>query len=290
MTTVQHILTHPGSAHKDDFLACSVLVHVHQVPVLRAEPTTADLDDPSICVVDVGGRHEPARNNFDHHQFPKDHPPICALSLVLQHLGIYEDALQFCDWLEPTEWFDSRGPDATAEWLGVDRGIMDRLMSPIDVTLLRRFSLARRHSFDDPLWHMMQYLGEGLLGFVRSFKQRLQFIRDHAEFWPLEGPHGPLRALFMPRTNPMPNEPSMALPRYIDENAEKGSVAVIIYPDRRGPGYGMSRHHDDPRVDFSRLTAHEDVHFAHARGFMAKTTAVDPTRLRELVVAAQVPA
>ena len=36
---IRQIVTHPGGAHKDDFLACSVLVHLYQVPIHRREPT-----------------------------------------------------------------------------------------------------------------------------------------------------------------------------------------------------------------------------------------------------------
>ena len=91
--TIQLIVTHPGGAHKDDFLACSLLAHVHGAPIHRREPTERDLIDVKTCVVDVGGVHDPKLNNFDHHQFPRDAPPLCALSLVLQNLGVYEDAL-----------------------------------------------------------------------------------------------------------------------------------------------------------------------------------------------------
>ena len=38
---------------------------------------------------------------------------------MLQHLGLYDDARLFCDWLEAAEWFDCRGPLATAKWAGV---------------------------------------------------------------------------------------------------------------------------------------------------------------------------
>jgi len=134
------ILTHPGSAHKDDLLACCLLVARHEIPVWRREPLEEDLADPGIVVVDVGGEHEPLRSNFDHHQFPRDHEPICALSLVLKNMGLYEDARSFCEWLEPAEWFDTRGPFQTAEWLGVERAVMNKLNSPIDITLLRRFA------------------------------------------------------------------------------------------------------------------------------------------------------
>ena len=89
---IELILTHPGGSHKDEFLACCLLAARHGVPIVRREPEQTDLDDPNVLVVDVGGEHEPARGNFDHHQFPRDHAPICALSLVLQDLGLYEDA------------------------------------------------------------------------------------------------------------------------------------------------------------------------------------------------------
>ena len=131
------IVTHPGPAHKDDFLACSLLLHHHQVPTYRREPNEGDLTDASTLVVDVGSRHEPGLGNFDHHQFPADHPPVCALTLVLQHLEIYEDARKFCEWLEPAEHFDTRGPVATAEWMGLSRQHLAQLNSPIDGAILR---------------------------------------------------------------------------------------------------------------------------------------------------------
>jgi len=134
------ILTHPGSAHKDEFLACCLLAAVHESPIFRREPTQADLDNPAMAVVDVGGEDDAVRGNFDHHQFPKDHPPVCSLSLVLMDLGLYDDARLYCDWLEVAEWFDTRGPVETAAWLGVERELLAKLNSTVDLTLLKRFA------------------------------------------------------------------------------------------------------------------------------------------------------
>ena len=97
---IKRIITHPGSAHKDDFLACCVLIAESPVSIHRKDPDSEDLDDSSVAVIDVGDRHEPNNKNFDHHQFPRDRVPTCSLSLVLQDLGLYDDARSFCDWLE----------------------------------------------------------------------------------------------------------------------------------------------------------------------------------------------
>jgi len=81
MTLYTTILTHRGRAHKDEFFACSVLLASCPSPIVRRKQTDAYLADPAIAVIDVGLRHEPALNNFDHHQLPDDAAPTCALSL-----------------------------------------------------------------------------------------------------------------------------------------------------------------------------------------------------------------
>jgi hypothetical protein len=283
MTSIHTILTHPGGAHKDDFLACSVLVAVHGAAVERRDPSPEDLADPSVCVVDVGHRLQPELNNFDHHQFPRDHVPTCSLSLVLQHFGLYDDARRFCEWLETAEWFDCRGPIATAVWLGVERDVVTRLTSPIDMTLLRRFSQSPILEPGDPLWEVMRMVGEDLLQYVRALRERLEYLHRHAEWWTLQLAAGTSRVLFLPRTEPLPEEPSLGLEQFIEGLGLEEEVVGLVYPDRRGRGYGLSRFQDSGRLDFSRLAGQPEVHFTHARGFLAKTSATEVSRLRELV-------
>jgi len=283
--TLRTILTHPGGAHKDEFLGCAVLAAQHRVPIERREPGQADLEDAAVAVVDVGGRHEPERSNFDHHQFPVEVEPRCALSLVLMEAGLYEDARAFCEWLETAERFDVTGPRETAAWLGVGREVLARLNSPIDITLLRRFAGVSRLEPGEPLYEVMGWIGEDLVGYVRGLRERIDFIAAHAELWEV----GELKVLFMPRTEPLPAEPSAGFGAYLDSCGLAAEVAGLVYPDRRGEGYGLSRFNDDPRLDFTRIEAEPEVHFAHARGFVAKTSAREAGRLRELVAAASVP-
>lgn len=283
MTPIHTILTHPGGAHKDEFLACSVLVAVHGAVVERREPSADDMADVSTAVVDVGHRLQPELNNFDHHQFPRDHTPTCSLSLVLQHLGLYDDARRFCEWLETAEWFDCRGPIATAVWLGVKRDVVTRLSSPIDITLLRRFSQMPVLEPGDPLWEVMKMVGEDLLHYVRNLRSRLEYLHRHAEWWTIQLAAGPARVLFIPRKEPLPDEPSLGLELFIEGLGLEQEVAGLVYPDRRGKGYGMSRFQDNERLDFTRIADQPEVHFAHARGFLAKTSATEVSRLRELM-------
>ena len=280
------IVTHPGSAHKDDLLACCLLLHQHQVPIYRREPTEEDLSDHRIAVVDVGGEHEPSKSNFDHHQFPRDHEPICALSLVLKDLGLYKDARQFCEWLEPAEWFDTRGPFSTAQWLGVDRAVMNQLNSPIDITLLRRFAQQNELRPGEAIWEVMRMIGEDLITYLKTLRERVDYVAANSQIIEVGEGINMVSVLYMPRSETMPDDSSSGLGRYIESTGKK--VDGLIYPDRRGSGYGLSRHEDSPKLDFTRIENEVDVHFAHARGFVAKTSATELGRLKELIESAKV--
>lgn len=281
---IQSIITHPGSAHKDEFLACAVLLSEHPVPIIRREPTAADIADPTIAVVDVGGEHVSERHNFDHHQLPRSETSTCALSLVLQHLNLYEDAREFCPWLEVVEWFDCRGPEGTAQALGIDREVLIRLNSPIDIILLRRFASQTVHNPGEPIWEVLKMIGEDLVGYIRSYRERAEFIAEHAEVWELESAGTTFKALFLPRTEPLPEESSAGLANYVQKLGLEEEVLAFIYPDNRGNGYGLRSFKDARQLDFRRLQNEKDIHFAHIQGFIAKTSSTDYERLKQLVL------
>lgn len=288
MPTLQRIVTHPGGAHKDDLLACCVLAALHGCPIERRDPTEADLADPTVATVDVGGSHDPALHNFDHHRFPREHPPTCALSLVLQALGLYDDARTFCDWLEPAEWFDSRGPKRTAEWLGVPRRAIAQMNSPIDGTLLRRFAAQAIHRPGETVYDYLRLVGQDLLDHLRTVRAQLAFVGEHGERWSVRAGNTTIEAVFLPRREGSLDEPSAGLANYIRKQGLDGVVGAMVYPDRRGPGYGLQRYEDDPRLDFTRVQHEPDVRFVHSSGFVCKTSATDPARLRELIARAVV--
>ena len=281
---IKKIITHPGGAHKDEFLACCVLLANDSVSILRQEATEQDLKDPQVVVVDVGHRHEPQLNNFDHHQFPRDAEPTCSLSLVLSKLGIYEDARSFCPWLEVAEWFDCRGPNDTADWLGLDREVVGKLNSPIDITILQGFAKHVEHNPGEPIWEVMQMMGQELVEYITGLRGRIDEVSNIEEVWMLNHGDEEFKVIFAPRSNPSIEEVSGALGWRVKELGLEEEVYVMVYPDGRGQGYGMKRFNDREEIDFSRIEKESDVRFAHARGFIAKVEAVGIDRLKELIM------
>ena len=285
---IKTIITHPGGAHKDDFLACSVLLSNHPVSIFRHDPTEQELEDPEVAVVDIGHQHDPKLNNFDHHQLPRDHEPTCALSLVLQKFEIYEDTKEFCSWLETTEWFDCRGPHDTAEWLGVDREAMAKLNSPLDVTMFQAFARQKEHHPGEPVWEVMKMMGTDLVQYVTGLRGRINQVAKIEEFWDLGQGEDMIKVAFVPRTVPEVEEASGGLAWRIKELGLEEKVVAMVYPDSRGEGYGMRRYNDSPVVDFSKISVEPEVHFTHNRGFIAKTSCTEVSRLKEMLLLARV--
>ena len=101
----------------------------------------------------------------------------------------------------------------------------------------------------------------------------------HAEVWTFDG----FKALFMPRTDPMPEEASSGLGYHVEKLRLQNEILALGYPDCRFTGHSMGRFNDDLRMEFTQLEGEADVHFTHARGFIAKTSSAEIERLKELV-------
>ena len=122
-------------------------------------------------------------------------------------------------------------------------------------------------------------IGQDLVDHVTNLRNRLDFVAQHAKVWTFNG----FKALFMPRTDPVPEEASSALGYHVEKLGLENEILALVYPDSRGTGYGMRRFNDDLRMEFTQLKEEADVHFAHARGFIAKTSSVEIDRLKQLI-------
>ena len=87
---------------------------------------------------------------------------------------------------------------------GIDREILGKLNSPIDIILLRRFAGQKKHMPGEPVWEIMRMIGTDLIDYIRSYRARIDFVQKHAKVWMLESAGTPFKALFMPRTEPLP--------------------------------------------------------------------------------------
>lgn len=254
------IIAHPGSAHKDDFMAVSVLLaSLEDAVVYRREPSPEDLDDPRTYVVDVGMEYAPEKHNFDHHQ---DRALPCAFHLVMQHLGQHEAAMQMFVWYPHMSMMDVRGPYKTAEHLGIDASVIFASSSPIDGYILSRFSRLSQLDSQDLLYQFMQALGRDLLGMIERKMERLERLKKEARVVAVKH--------YKAIACEINDSPKLAMELYL-RHLDNKRVVMSITPSNRGEGWELLRLDDHAAVDFLRIADHPEIRFVHANGFLAKT-------------------
>jgi hypothetical protein len=256
------IVSHPGSAHKDDFLSVSVLLAtLGKAEVFRREPTDEDLNDPDTYVVDVGLELAPERHNFDHHQ---DSSLPCAFHLVMQHLGHHEAAMLMFAWYPHMSMMDVRGPYRTAEHLGVDSSIFFASSSPIDGYIISTFANLDSLNEQNPLFDLMKAIGENLIAMVGRKMERLERLKSEVRVVAVKQ--------FKAVASEINESPKLSMELYLKFlNDEK--VVMSITPSNRGEGWELLRLGDNTFVDFRAIKKNPEVLFVHGSGFLAKTHA-----------------
>jgi hypothetical protein len=184
--------------------------------------------------------------------------------------------------LETAEWLDARGARNTAAWLGVDPLVVVQLSSPIDFSLLRYFAEESVLTPENPVWQLMARIGGDLLRYLRTLRRNLDALNGVVEFWRI----GDVEIAFLPRDDTLGPDVAGALTMFVRE--QERDIAGTISPDKRGTGYGLTRVDVDQRLNFTRIAAEPYVHFAHKQGFVAKTSATEPERLKGLMLRSRV--
>ena len=309
------IIVHPGRAHRDDLVACALIlasVDPKGGKVLRRGPSEEELNDPSVWCVDVGLRHEPERLNFDHHQFPRDSAPSCAMTLVMDYLGLLDSARRY-GWVASSEVLDSKGPFVFAENLGEealsrlqDEGwtipgddlqevehnygvfsetlkqwLADRFtnnLNPIEKFVLDEFSRRTALNPGSVAYSMLRMLGTNIIEGIEEGAKRLKLIEKHSVYHVLEH----FDVLFM--TAPEFEGQNMWEAVGIMRKESLKDFGVSVSDDLRGKGWQLCRHDDNPNVDFSRIKDDPDILFVPAGGFLAKThEKLGDGRVKELI-------
>ena len=131
----------------DDIMSCAIAYAFgvpHDAPIERRNPTPDELDSDKVLVMDVGGVHDPARLDFDHHQRAATDEPKGAFRLLAEWLGADAELRVLCPWYTAWNYIDVCGTARTAAMFGAPVEALAGLVSnPLSDWVIRRFA-------DDP--------------------------------------------------------------------------------------------------------------------------------------------
>jgi hypothetical protein len=264
---MKKIVTHPGTAHQDDFLACCVLAAKFGIPIERREPTQSDLDDVETLVLDVGGRFEPEKNNFDHHH---DLSLPCAFTqIVAWKLRAEEKFHRVFKWFENVDFSDRHGAKALGNKYGLTEEQMAELGAPAFTALMAMFeklsylaalNTGHEHAHDEKLreylYEIMRGIGQELITYAENYDVAWERL-ERCEQKNLNG--------YQIVINPC--DDITATGDFMRER----NIAVMCSWDNRGQGWAILRSNDYPQINLAQLANDPRIAFAHKGGFIAKT-------------------
>lgn len=280
----KRIVTHTGKAHRDEFYTCCLILSQYPtVQIDRREPTPEELEDPEVIVLDIGGRHEPEKNNFDHHQFEPTEVVEdlrCTLSLWLENEDRLQKAREYWRWLPACEIVDCMGPYTLAKKIGTTWELLaSTTCSPFEDFLLLEFG--RRNTIRPGAYQ--DWLVQAMISFGVSSNHGLE--EGAALLAELDniGFTAEIQGLKVVGFNPHTFKKKHA--SRIDHWIKKHhpTAAIYFFPDDRGePGTCIYRAGDHPRVDFCRLKGNPSARFIHKSGFIAKVVTQTSSEILEL--------
>jgi len=255
---MQYIVTHAGQAHSDELIAIALALHIHgPMSIHRREPLESELRDPAIIILDVGMRHEPELNNFDHHQLSPEDPPECAYSLFAKGYGL-EKCLSYNTWYEAGISIDTKGPYATAAKLNLPRFPFE-LQSPLISALTDTFSKQKLFHRDHWIVQALYFLGRSILNESSDLAAKIEDFYRIAKPIQIDS----ISAILVE------DKEITGIENYRKETCPE--AAVSICHDDRGNGWTLYRFEDHPSIDFRQIKDKEEILFSHNNGFIAKT-------------------
>lgn len=267
MTTrkFKYAVTHPGRAHRDDFLSACIIIAVWGIDIFRREPTKDELKDQDVLVFDIGGEHDPDNGNFDHHQFDRGHAPASAFSLLDDwcNWGFFHES-----WFRLLNIIDSKGPRAAAAHLGIIPERLEETISPEAQALHRLFSRQDKVykiaiGEQGALYETMRLIGTDMLAEPQAIQADIDELFEKG--WKV-AEYRDINILVLP-------ENKFYHPTAVGSVLQEIPmvIAACIGKAERGDGYHLYRYDDHPRLDFTLLDGLADIDFTHKGGFLATT-------------------
>lgn len=270
---MSRIVTHPGGAHMDDLFATALVLALDPDVELieRRMNTVEDLEDPLCWVLDLGGRIEPAKRNFDHHHLP-DGAPDCTFTLVADHHDL-NPWLAENAWYEPAQLLDSLGAWRAADQLGCEPRMVGAIYTPSDEFFILRFGALKKLGSTDPFFQLLRDLGHDMVDGVRQDQERQALLEREAEIVDVKGIQTVLFLADVP-------DGTRGIDRFM---RDRGGAGLSVSADSRGDGWSLQRLQEHPRVDFRRVIGRDGVLFVHNTGFVAKVATDDKEYIMQLL-------
>ena len=197
-------------------------------------------------MVDVSGRYEPEKRNFDHHQ---DTDCPSAFVLVAKYLGLLE-TLSVMPWWDFKDSVDRFGPVKSSMKYHAGDNLVNR--NPVETWLTDSFV-----SNPEAALPLLKSFGTHIIEDARILKSQIDFWKTSSR-------------LVIAGVPAMIGETRESAGLEEFRRLDNNPPDIVISLDRRDKGWRLFRYEGTP-VDFSLISDCPEIAFSHKSGFIAKT-------------------
>lgn len=281
------IVTHSGKAHRDEYLACCVIMYDayrrgQLTYIERRMCGESDLACKDTWVVDTGGEWNAASHNFDHHQDDPELTSVCSFDLVMRHiLGVHAfDTFSACSpWVKLTALHDTAGGAVAASSMGIDTKTYIATRSPIEKAMLAAFSELSVIHPETPLAYCMRETGRIVVTEAEEVSVGMQeriaaaappFVVAGLRVWDVRSAWGENDHVSLASVN---------------HAASTRSVDVIVGRNQRSGGSSLYRTAwATSKLNLNSIREMTGVKFVHKNGFYAVLTSeVGDAGIKEMI-------
>jgi hypothetical protein len=281
------IVTHNGKAHRDEYLACCVIMYDayrkgQLTYIERRMCGESDLSCKDTWVVDTGGEWDAAFHNFDHHQDDPELSAVCSFDLVMRHIlgRTAFDTYSACSpWVKLTALHDTAGGAVAASSMGIDTKTYVATRSPIEKAMLAAFSELSVIHPESPLSYCMRETGRIVVAEAEEISVGL---RDRIAAAPAPFEVAGLRVWDVRSAWGDNDHVSLAA---VNHAASTRSVDLVVGRNQRSSGVSLYRTAwATTKLDLNHIRDETGVKFAHKNGFYAVVAGeVSDTGLKDLI-------
>jgi len=235
-------------------LCCSLILAGEEgdVFVTKGTPTARDLISDDVWV--LGGVRK-ADENMLLRNFSFDEDPASVFKCIAEIVGPegYDPKYPENHWVHMLCLRDERGDDAVAKRLGISTDVMAALHCPIMAAIHAEFRSRDKFSAarEDPLWHTLKMVGDGLKTVMSLRTERHDFFEEHLGFYmiKIDGITKEVAFIRPSESTRKMEEPAKGLAHYlrrikrsdvwatvvpfVKPSAGENDVSIFIPPNRR---------------------------------------------------------
>ncbi|TWU10532.1 hypothetical protein [Allorhodopirellula heiligendammensis] len=81
----------------------------------------------------------------------------------------------------------------------------------------------------------MCMVGEDVVNYLRTLRERLDYLKEHGQYWTIGTEGEPIQALFLEQSDAISEDPSLGFHAFIESEGKGNEIHAMVYDPNASP-------------------------------------------------------